>query len=316
VEAPYGEAGLRADPVDLTMQSFNDVSANQVPVVRPNGSQSGLAVRSDSPIAHLVQVWERRGLVGHLAQRELKGKYKRNVLGWLWSLLNPASTLLIYAVVFGTIMRITPPVAGNGEQSFALYLFSGLVIWNAFNGMTVGSIGALMDTGSLLRKVYFPPACPAIAHALTVVLQAVLEMVILVVAMSIVGNVGWTFLLFPYLLLLLALFCLGIGLVLSIFNVYLRDIGHLVNIGINMLFYGTPIIYTFELVEDNAPGWVAELVRLNPLTHFVGAAQEIFYLLEVPSAQRLLYLTGASIASFVVGWVVFVARSADVSEEL
>lgn len=293
-----------------------DDSAIQVAVARTDDVPSGLSVRSDSPLAHLVQVWNRRGLVGNLAQRELKSRYKRNVLGWLWSLLNPASSLLIYAVVFGTIMRVIPPVAGNGDQNFALFLFAGLVIWNSFNGMTVGSIGALMDTGALLKKVYFPPETPAIAHALTVVLQTALEALILFVAMAIYGNVGWTFLLFPYLLVLLTLFSLGIGLMLSIFNVYLRDISHLVGIGINMLFYGTPIIYTIDLVEDNAPGWVTDLVQLNPLTHFVGAAQEIFYLLEVPSAQRLLYLTGASITSFVVGWVVFVARSADVSEEL
>jgi ABC-type polysaccharide/polyol phosphate export permease len=271
---------------------------------------------SRSPVAHLVQVWRRRALIGVLAQRELKGRYKRNVLGWLWSLLNPAASLLIYAVIFGTIMRVEPPIMGNGDKYFALYLFTGLVIWNSFNGVAVGSMGALMDTGQLLRKVYFPPECPAIAHGLTVVFQTLLEALILIVALVVFGNTSWTFLLFPYLLLLLMLFSLGIGLMLSIFNVYLRDISHLVGIAVNMLFYGTPIIYPFSLVKANAPGWVTELVRLNPLTHFVGAAQEIFYLLEWPSAARLLYLTGVSLASFVIGWVVFVARSADVSEEL
>lgn len=298
------------------MHSTDAHVAQTPPPARTNRARSGLNLRSTSPVTHLVQVWSRRGLIGNLAQRELKSRYKRNVLGWLWSLLNPAASLGIYAVVFGTIMKIIPPDAANGERNFALYLFAGLVIWNSFNGMTVGSIGALMDTGALLTKVYFPPECPAIAHALTVILQTALEALILVIAMVIFANVGWTFLVFPYLLLLLALFSLGIGLVLSIFNVYLRDISHLVGIGINMLFYGTPIIYTIDLVEENAPGWVTELVKLNPLTHFVGAAQEIFYLLEVPSGGRLLYLTGVSIATFVVGWIVFVARSADVSEEL
>lgn len=293
---------------------YAPASPSGLPSVKPG--KAGMNTLSNSPVVHLLQVWHRRALIGVLAQRELKARYKRNVLGWLWSLLNPASALLIYAVIFGTIMRVQPPVAGNGMSNFALYLFAGLVIWNSFNGVTVGSMGSLMDTGALLKKVYFPPECPAIAHALTVVLQTALEALILVVAMTIAGNTSWTFLLFPYLLLLLTLFSLGVGLMLSIFNVYLRDISHLVGIAINMLFYGTPIIYTFDLVEDNAPGWVADLVHLNPLTHFVGAAQEIFYLLEVPSGQRLLYLTGVSLASFLVGWVVFVARSADVSEEL
>jgi len=252
-----------------------------------------------------------------LAQRELKSRYKRSVLGWLWSLLNPASTLLIYTAVFGTIMRIEPPVAGNGTLvSFALYLFSALIIWNFFNGVITGSMGALIGAGGLLKKVYFPPECPAIANTLTVVIQTMLEALILVIALAILGNLSWTVILFPYLLLLLALFSLGIGLVFSIFNVYLRDINYLVGIGLSLLFYGTPIVYPFSLIEQNAPEWMQTAVRLNPLTQFVGASQQIFYLLEVPSVARLGGLTVVSICTFAVGWAVFSKTSKDVSEEL
>src|SRR3989442_15419685 len=78
-------------------------------------------------------VWRYRGLVGQLAQREIKLKYKRSVLGWLWSLINPAATLGIYILVFGFFLKIQPPVAGNGHlKSFGLWLFSGLVMWNFF----------------------------------------------------------------------------------------------------------------------------------------------------------------------------------------
>jgi ABC-2 type transport system permease protein len=268
-------------------------------------------------MAFVTQVVSYRGLIGHLAQRELKSKYKRSVLGWLWSLLNPAATLLIYTVVFGTVMRVVPPVAGNGElHSFALFLFSALIVWNFFNGVVIGSMGALMGVGALLKKVYFPPECPAIANALTVVIQSALEAAILVVVMAIYQNISWTFLLFPYLLLLLALFTLGIGLVLSIYNIYLRDVNYLVTIGMSLLFYGTPIIYPFSLVQAEAPAFITTLVRLNPLTQFVGASQQIFYLLEWPSPARMLGLTVVSVATFLGGWAIFVRKSVDVSEEL
>jgi ABC-type polysaccharide/polyol phosphate export permease len=268
-------------------------------------------------MAYVTQVWSYRGLIGHLAQRELKSKYKRSVLGWLWSLVNPAATLLIYTAVFGTVLRISPPVAGNGTLvSFALYLFSALVIWNFFNGVIVGSMGALINAGSLLKKVYFPPECPVIANALTVVIQTALEALILVTVLVTLSNAGWTFLLFPYLLLLLALFSVGIGLVLSLANVYLRDVNYLVGIGLNLLFYGTPIIYPYSLVQENAPRWVEILVQLNPLTHFVAASQEIFYLLEVPTFERMLGLTAVSLITFALGWTIFLAKSGDVSEEL
>ena len=146
-------------------------------------------------MAYVTQVWGYRGLIGNLAQRELKSRYKRSVLGWLWSLINPASTLLIYTIVFGTIMRIPPPVAGNGElKSFALFLFSALIVWNFFSGVVVGSMGALIGAGPLLKKVYFPPECPAIANVLTVLIQTGIEAGILVAVMFVVGNVSWTFL--------------------------------------------------------------------------------------------------------------------------
>jgi ABC-type polysaccharide/polyol phosphate export permease len=268
-------------------------------------------------MAYATQVWSYRGLIGNLAQRELKSRYKRSVLGWMWSLINPASTLLIYTVVFGTVMRIDPPVAGNGTlKSFALYLFSALLIWNFFNGVVVGSMGALIGAGPLLKKVYFPPECPAIANVLTVLIQTGIEAGILVTVMIIAGNVSWTFLLFPYLLLMLGMFSLGIGMVLSLLNVYLRDINYLVGIVMNLLFYGTPIVYPYTLVQENAPRWVEILVTLNPLTQFVGASRDIFYLLQVPSPARMIGITAVSIVTFAGGWTIFTAKSKDVSEEL
>jgi len=268
-------------------------------------------------MAYVTQVWSYRGLIGNLAQRELKSRYKRSILGWAWSLINPAATLGIYAVVFGTIMRVVPPVAGNGHlQSFALYLFCGLIMWNFFNAVVVGSMGALLGAGPLLKKVYFPPECPAMANVLTVLIQTGIEAGILVFVLVLVGNLSWTVLLFPYLLLLLALFSLGIGLVLSLLNVYLRDINYLVSIAMNLLFYGTPIVYTYTLVQDNAPEWAQLLVKLNPLTQFVGASRDIFYGMEVPSLTRMAGLTAVSALTFLAGWTIFTTKSKDVSEEL
>jgi ABC-2 type transport system permease protein len=268
-------------------------------------------------MAYVTQVWSYRGLIGNLAQRELKSRYKRSVLGWLWSLINPASTLLIYTLVFGTVLRVPPPVAGNGEtKNFALFLFCALIIWNFFNGVVIGSMGSLINAGPLLKKVYFPPECPAVANVLTVLLQTGIEAAILVAVMVVVGNVSWTFLLFPYLLALLVMFSLGIGMVLSLLNVYLRDINYLVSIAMNLLFYGTPIIYPYTLVQDNAPRWAEILVTLNPLTQFVGASRDIFYLLQAPSPARILGLTAVSFVTFAAGWAVFIAKSKDVSEEL
>src|SRR3954471_13319753 len=182
-------------------------------------------------MASATELWGYRGLIGNLAQRELKAKYKRSLLGWAWSLINPATTLLIYTVVFGTLLKVKPPTAGNGHtESFALFLFAALVVWNFFNAVVTGSMGALIGAGPLLRRVYFPAECPPIANMLATLTQTVLEIVILLLVLVIVGNLSWTVLLFPVLLLLLALFSMGIGLVASLLNVYYRDVNYLVTI--------------------------------------------------------------------------------------
>jgi ABC-type polysaccharide/polyol phosphate export permease len=265
----------------------------------------------------VTDLWGYRGLIGNLAQRELKARYKRSVLGWAWSLINPATTLLTYAVVFGTLLKVQPPVAGNGTlKNFALYLFCGLVVWNFFTGVVNGSMGALVGSGPLLRKVYFPAECPVIANTLVALAQTAIEVGILLALMVIFGNVSWTFLLVPVLVALLILFSVGLGLVFSLVNVYFRDVQYLVAVGLNVLFYATPIVYTIDLVENNAPTPIKILVRLNPLTQFVGAMRDLVYDLECPSFARFGGIALASVLTAWLGWLVFRRFASRVSEEL
>ena len=144
---------------------------------------------------------------------------------------------------------------------------------------------------ALLRKVYFPPECPVIANGLVALAQTGIEVGILLFLMVILGNVSWTFIFVPYLIALLVLFSIGLGLICSLFNVYFRDIQYLVAVGLNVLFYMTPIVYTINLVEDNAPKPIQLLVRFNPLTLFVGGMRDAVYDLEVPNLARLGGLT-------------------------
>jgi len=270
-------------------------------------------------VTAITEIWTYRTLIGNLAQRELKSRYKKSALGWAWSLINPAATLAIYTIVFGTFLKQTPPVAGNGKfSSFGLYLFAALIMWNFFNGTVTGAIGALQGAGPLLKKVYFPPECAAIANTLTVLTQTALETAIMVAIMVIVGNASWTFLLFPFVVVLLVLFSLGLGLMVSIWNVYFRDVGYLVGIAMNLLFYATPIIYSLQTVQDSGKHGpqIANLLRLNPMTQFTLMSRDLFYTHTLPSGWSVIGTTVASVAMFVVGYTIFVRKALNVSEEL
>lgn len=262
------------------------------------------------------ELWAYRNLISNLTQRELKARYKKSVLGWLWSLLNPASVLAVYTLVFGFFFESVPPVAGNGHTTaYALYLFAGLWVWNYFNGTVTGAISALQNSGPLLNKVYFPPACPAIANTATVLLQAIIESAILLVIMVALGNVGWSLLLYPLLLVCVTLFALGFGLALSVYNVYYRDVSYLVTIGMNVLFYATPIIYPLSLVESRSET-VAKILMLNPIARYVQWSRDVFWSLRWPGLVTILLVILASVLFFVVGLAIFNRKSRDIAQEL
>lgn len=267
----------------------------------------------------VTEVWSYRNLVYNLAQRELRSRYKKSVLGWTWSLLNPASVLLVYSLVFGFFLKVEPPIAGNGHtQSFAIYLFCALVMWNFFSGVVNGSMGALATSGALLHKVYFPAACPAIANVLTTLIQVAIEVGILIAVMVVIGNVSPLFVLLPLVVVLLGIFSLGIGLAVSMFNVFYRDVGYLVGIAMNIWFYATPIVYPLSYVVTavGSHQWLVKVWELNPMTQFVEFTRELLYLHTVPGPARWAYILIVPLVTLAVGWWIFERKAGELAEEL
>jgi ABC-type polysaccharide/polyol phosphate export permease len=263
-------------------------------------------------------VWQYRGLIGNFANREIKGKYKGSLLGRAWSLINPLATLATYSLVFGFIIKFPTPVAGNGSlTNFTIYLFTALVVWNFFSSVTTSGMGALVMAGPLLRKIHFPPFAPVLGSAGAVLNQTAIEFGLLFVVYLLVGNIGWSFLLAPVLLALLAAFCLGLGLFLAIANARFRDVSYIVSVLMGLLFYMSPIIYPISLVTDlyDEHPWL-RLYEYNPMTAYVEAFRSVLWHLEAPSLGRLAYLAVISLLVLVGGWTFFQAKSADVSEEL
>ena len=264
-------------------------------------------------VASVPEVWRFRALVWNFAQRDLKSKYKRSVLGWAWSLLNPAATLVIYTVVFSVIFKADPPRFGNGHHgNYTAFLFSGLVLWNFFAGTVNGSMAALVSVGPLLRKIYFPPFAPVAGSIIAIAVQSGIEVGVLLVAMLAFLNIGWSLLLAPVVLVLLVAFALGIGLMLSVWNVYYRDVSYLVGLGLQLLFYATPIIYP----PSRVPGRLRDWIELNPIAVFVSAFRDCVYSLRAPELRDFAAMLAYAAVSLSVGWWVFHRRARDVSEEL
>jgi ABC-type polysaccharide/polyol phosphate export permease len=260
-------------------------------------------------------------LVLNFAQREMRSRYKRTVLGWLWSLLNPLSTVLIYSLVFGVFLRTEPPVTDNGKaEVFAVYLFNGLVVWNLFAAIVNGSMDWLTGVMELRKKVYFPTETAILGGALSAAVQSLFEIAVLLALMLFLGNLTWTFLLLPLVLVGAGSFALGIGLVVAGLNARYRDIRYLVGIVLSLQFFLVPIVYPIGLLEQpdlDTYGLPArELVAWNPVSQFVQAAHDVVYFLEVPSIGRVAAMLFYATVSPILGLAFFRRRAMQISEEL
>ena len=200
--------------------------------------------------------WE---LLSNLTMREVRGKYKRSFLGQAWSLLNPIATLTIYTLVFGFVLRARPDVGDpSGVDNFALWVACGLLPWGFFSNTVNGGMNALLGNANLVQKVYFPRWTLVASSMLAQLVTFAFELVVLTIAAALLGSQPWFWL--PGVALfvvLLAAFGYGIGLMLSISNVYFRDTAQFVGIGMQVWFYATPIVYPINLIAEKAAQWQA-----------------------------------------------------------
>ena len=271
----------------------------------------------------LAELASSRELMVNLTLRELRGKYKRSALGWIWSLVNPLATMFMFAVVFRVFLRIEPPVGDpSGLHFFAFFLLCGLLSWNYLANSISGSIGALLGNANLIKKVYFPRQVLVGANVASWLVSFLVEMAVLVIALLFVGNVALMWI--PAALLLVVIqtvFLVGIGLALSVLNVYFRDVQHFVGIGLQLWFYATPIIYPVTLVPQRVDLWGADvplrrIYDLNPMVHIVEGFRDCFYHLRFPSLGGLAYAAAAAAVSLAVGWWVFAKLEFRLAEEL
>jgi lipopolysaccharide transport system permease protein len=264
-----------------------------------------------------------RDLAVNLTLRELKGKYKRSVLGWSWSLLNPLVTALIFTMVFKVFFQAqTPPGQPSGLSNFPLWLLCGLLPWNYLANSLNGATESLVANGNLIKKVYFPRQVLVLANAASWMVPLLIEMGVLAALLLAFGNFVLPWL--PMVLVLILLqsgLVVGVGLVLGAANVYFRDVKHLIGILLQASFYATPIVYPLSKVPERAELLgldvaVRSLYRLNPMVPMVEAYRDVLYDLRFPPVGDLAYVAAWGAACLAVGLLVFSRLEPRLAEEL
>ena len=265
-----------------------------------------------------ASIWSYRSLIWNFTQRDLKSRFKGTALGWVWSLVVPVATLFTYSLVFSVIFRAEPPPFGNGNPGFfPVWLFCGLVAWTFFLVSVNTAIPTLLANGPTLQKVYFPSYVPVLGSVAGILVQTLIECAILAASLLFFQNVGPTWLLFPFWLCLFVVFVACVALSLSIMNVYYRDLAHLTNVALQLLFFLTPIIYEAESVPESWYGIpLRAIVLLNPIAVFVETFRALAYDLQAPSLGAWLVLGAWASGAVVVAIFVYSRRGLDIAEAI
>jgi len=220
-------------------------------------------------------VWGRRELLVMLVRRELKARYKDSILGFVWTLIRPLTMLLIYYVALGKFLG-----AERGIPDFAIFIYTGLTAWGLFSEAVTSGTASIVNNTGLIKKVYLPREIFPLATLGSAMFNFVIQLVILLLATVIAGSVPtgsrWAYL--PLSLAVVVVTVLGWSLLLSALNVYLRDIQYLVEIGLMIAFWASPIVYSWGLVADKVDSaFLREVYLTNPITVAVIGFQQTFW---------------------------------------
>jgi len=262
----------------------------------------------------------RRELLWNLTLRELRGRYKRSVLGWGWSLLNPIAFMLIYSFAFSLVLRATPPVGDpSGLDSYAFFLMCGLLPWSFFSIAVSTSMTSIVQNSALVGKVKFPREHLVVSIVIAGLFSLAIELLVLCVALLVAGNMVLPWLpLVVVTSVLLGLFATGVGLALAAAHVFFRDIAYLWSIALQGWFFATPIVYPPGLAAEQLadhPNLLAVYDHL-PMAVVVRIYRHLLYDLSMPTMADFGILALYAVAAVLAGWWVFDRVEGRFAEEL
>lgn len=257
--------------------------------------------------ADIKSIWTFRDMIFELTHRELRGKYKGSVLGFLWTYVNPLMQILVYAFVFSQIFR-------SGIERFHLYLIVSMFPFNFFTGGVIQGLGSIRYQGDLVKKVYFPRQILPIV-SLTVNFVNLLISFGIIYSIILISGWGLNLKIQMWLIPVMMIeyfFALGLALLLSAVEVYFRDIEHIVSVIMMVWMYFTPMFYNIDIIPEKfLPAFYC-----NPMLYIISMYQQILYYKVAPDMGFMAKGALFALAIMVIGSVVFKVLEKRFAEEL
>jgi ABC-type polysaccharide/polyol phosphate export permease len=251
----------------------------------------------------LRELFRYRFLISNLISRDLKVRYKRSVLGFVWVMLNPLLTMSVIAIVFTNVFKF------GGIHYYPTYLLSGILIWNIFAQGSVAAMSNLNGNGSIMRRMYVPPSvfvASSIGSALVNFIFAIVPFFIIALINGVPISPMWALIIFP--IFELTLFTMGIGLIVSAMMVFFNDIYEIYAVILSAFIYFTPIFYQLSAFE-NSPTWYAPILlrveSFNPMNLFVTFFRDPVLYHQIPGLRDLAVGAAFAVGVFMIGWFFF-----------
>ena len=239
-------------------------------------------------------------------KKDIRGKYKGSFLGVLWSFINPLLMALVYAIVFPFILK-------NSQDNYVTFIVIGILPWTFFTTVISQGTYCIIMNAPIIKKVYFPREILPISVATSGLVNFFIALPIILLFCLFSGlGLSWYILLFPLVALAQYVLLLGIIFITCSINVYVRDLEYIVQFIVNMMFYGTPVLYSSTLFPEKYR-WI---LNMNPMTTLINSYRDIFYYQRFPDFGMLGIVFGCSALLFFIGINVFKKLERRFAEEV
>jgi ABC-type polysaccharide/polyol phosphate export permease len=250
-------------------------------------------------IEEALALYKYQGLIAQFVSRTLKIRYKRSVLGVVWTMLNPLLTMIVLTLVFSNLFRFSIPF-------YPVYLLSGLIMWACFSSTTQTAMGEMINGGNLFSRIYVPKSIFAVsALGASLINLGIAIIPLLLIALVLGVKVQPTIVVWPLAILLLSLFTLGVGLIMATAAAYFADILPVYDVLLVVWMYMTPIFYPIEIISPS----IVWIFKFNPMYYFLMLFREPLYLGQIPELQYWLIAFAIAITTFIGGSLLFTSKS-------
>ncbi len=246
-------------------------------------------------IKSIAEIYLYRDALKQLVSQNLILRYRRTVLGYFWTLLNPLLMMTVMAVVFANLFKADLKI-------FAVFLFAGMIPWNFFNSAVSQSAGSFIANEGIIKKVYIPKLLFPLSTIIALFIDSLLAFcVLIIIILFLGGTISWALLFLPAAFLLIFIFTFGLGAVAAIATVYFRDLQYIIMIALQGLFFLTPIFYK----KDDMLGAVSWIINLNPVVPFISLFREPILKGQLPNTVIIIYAALLSLTSVLIALLLF-----------